>query len=147
MQNQAQLFDATACKFHQVVSVLLLAVAFVAGGSAGPWLVALVGAVFVMGRYWWPADIFRQIVWRVLEPAGLLRRRDVAEDHDTRRVARVLGGTILLASALLIGIAQSWAWLLVAAIAVMVALDAAFDVCLLCVMTYWSSSLRPACGR
>jgi MFS family permease len=142
MQKQAQLFDVTARKFHQVVSVLLLAIAFVAGGSGGAWLVALVGAVFVVGRYWWPADIFRQLVWRVLEPAGLLQRRDVAEDHDTRRIARVLGGTILLVSALLIGVAQSWAWLLVAAIAVMVFLDAAFDVCLLCVLTYWSGRLQ-----
>ena len=95
-----------------------------------------------MGGYWWPADIFRQLVWRVLEPAGLLQRRDVAEDHDTRRIARVLGGTMLLVSALLIGVAQSWAWLLGAAIALMGFLDAAFDVCLLCVMTYWSGRLQ-----
>ncbi len=142
MGSQPQLYDVTARKFHQGVSVLLLAVAFVVGGRAGAWLVALVGVVFVAGRYWWPADIFRQVVWRVLEPMGLLRRRDVEEDHDTRRIARVLGGAILLGSALLIGVAQSWAWLLVAAIAVMVFLDAAFDLCLLCVLFYWSGRLQ-----
>ncbi len=127
MHVSTQTFDVTARKFHQAMCVLILAVAFVLGNATGRWLVALVGIVLLAGRYWWPADIFRQLVWRALEPAGLLKRREVQEDHETRRVARVLGGAVLLVSAVLLSFGQSWSWILVAAIAVMIFLDAAFD--------------------
>jgi polyferredoxin len=120
-------FDVTARKFHQGVCVALLALAFVLGARSGLWLVALVGAVLLLGRFWWPADIFRQFNWRVLEPAGILKRREAQEDHETRRIARVLGGAVLLVSAALLGVNWLWAWLLVAAMAVMIFLDAAFD--------------------
>jgi dolichol kinase len=127
MQASTQSFDVTARKFHQAACVLVLAVAFVLGAPVGRWLVALIGLVLLAGRYWWPADVFRQLVWRVLEPAGLLRRREVQEDHETRRVARVLGGGVLLAAAVLLSLGQGWGWILVAAIGLMVFLDAAFD--------------------
>lgn len=136
MSNEAQMYDVTARKAHQALCVLFLAIAFVIGAGAGRWLVMLVGLILAAGRYWWPADVFRQLVWRVLEPAGLLRRREVQEDHATRGVARVLGGAILVAAAVLLSLGQGWAWLLVAAIGVMIFLDAAFDFCLLCALTY-----------
>ncbi len=136
MQAVAETHDITARKFHQALSVLFLAAGFVLGAAAGKWLVALIGIIMLAGRYWWPADIFRQLAWRVLEPAGILRRREVQEDHQTRRVARVLGGSLLLAAALLLHLGQSWAWLLVAAIGVMIFLDAAFNFCVLCALTY-----------
>jgi hypothetical protein len=127
MQASTQSFDVTARKFHQAACVLVLAVAFLLGAPVGRWLVALIGVVLLAGRYWWPADLFRQLVWRVLEPAGLLRRREVQEDHETRRVARALGGAVLLAAAVLLSLGQGWGWILVAAIGLMVFLDAAFD--------------------
>lgn len=123
----AESFDVTARKFHQGVCVALLAVGFVLGARSGLWLVALVGAVLLLGRFWWPADIFRQFDWRVLEPAGILKRREAQEDHETRRIARVLGGAVLLLSAVLLGVNWLWAWLLVAVMGVMIFLDAAFD--------------------
>ena len=123
----ADTFDVTARKFHQGVCVALLALGFILGARTGPWLVALVGAVLLLGRYWWPADIFRQFNWRVLEPAGILKRREVQEDHATRRIARVLGGAVLLLSALLLGLNLLWAWLFVAAMGIMILLDAVFD--------------------
>ena len=120
-------FDASARKFHQGVCVALLALGYVLGPPADAWLVGLVGAVLLIGRFWWPADLFRQLAWRVLEPAGILARREVAEDHATRRVARVLGGAALIASALAIAAGQAPAWVVVAAMAAMIGLDAAFD--------------------
>jgi hypothetical protein len=87
----------------------------------------------LLGRFWWPADVVRQLVWRVLEPAGILRRDDVHEDHATRRIARVMGGTLwLIAAALLALGATLLAWIIAVAIAVMVALDASLDFCALC---------------
>jgi len=125
--------DVTARKVHQWTMVALVAVGFVLGQPLGAAPVALAGAVMLLGRFWWPADVVRQLTWRVLEPRGLLRRREVHEDHETRRVARVLGGAVwLVAAALLLLHLPVLAWVLAFAIAVMVALDAAVDFCVLC---------------
>ncbi|TMC11634.1 MAG: DUF4395 family protein [Chloroflexi bacterium] len=127
------LYDVTARKVHQWAMVALVVVAFLVEGVPAAVLLVLAGAVMLLGRFWWPADVFRQLTWRVLEPAGLLRRRDVHEDHETRRVARAIGGAVWIAAAalLLLG-APILAWVLALAIAVMVALDAVADFCMLC---------------
>jgi hypothetical protein len=135
-------FDVSARKFHQALCVALLALAYVLGPPAAVVLVGLVGAVLLIGRFWWPADLFRQLAWRVLEPAGILSRREVAEDHSTRRVARVIGGAALLASALALAAGQPAAWVVVALLAVMIGLDAAFDFCALCWASYQLGRVR-----
>ncbi len=137
-----EIFDVSARKVHQWVCVALLAAGFVLGTPVGIWLVALIGVVMLAGRFWWPADIFRQVTWRVLEPAGIVRRREVQEDHDTRRVARVLGGIILLAAAALLAAGLGIGWVLSAAIGIMIALDAAFNFCVLCFLTYQVARLQ-----
>ena len=120
-------FDASARKFHQLTSVTLLAIAYVLG-TPGAWIVAALGVIFLLGRFWWPADILRQFAWRALEPAGLLPRRDVVEDHATRRIARVLGGLGFLVGAGLVAIGQPIAgWVIVGGLAIMIFLDGAFD--------------------
>ena len=127
------LYDVTARKAHQWTMVALVAVGFVVGEPRGAWPLVLAGLIMLVGRFWWPADLVRQFVWRVAEPAGWLKRVDREEDHATRRVARVLGGAIWLLSALLILLGFSTpAWVLTFAIAVMVALDASVDFCALC---------------
>lgn len=129
-----ELFDVTARKVHQWSMVALVAIGFLLGDHAG-WLpLALAGLVMLAGRFWWPADVFRQLTWRVLEPRGLLKRREVQEDHETRRIARVIGGAVWLVAAglLYFGVAQPVAWVLALLIAVMVVLDAAADFCALC---------------
>jgi hypothetical protein len=107
-------YDITARKTHQWAMVALIALGFVLGDSGG-WLpVALAGAIMLVGRFWWPADVVRQFVWRVAE-------------------ARVLGGSVwLVAAALLLSGATLAAWVLAFGIAVMVVLDAALDFCALC---------------
>lgn len=128
-----QTFDVTARKAHQWTMVALIAVGFVLGEPTGAWPLTLAGAIMLLGRFWWPADLVRQFVWRVAEPAGWLPRVEREEDHATRRVARVLGGVVwLLSAALVAGGFASAAWLLSAAIAIMVALDASVDFCALC---------------
>ena len=127
------MFDVTARKVHQWAMVALVALGFLLGGASAVVLLALAGAVMIAGRFWWPADVFRQVTWRFLEPAGLLRRREVHEDHETRRIARVIGGVAwLLAAALLLLHLPVVAWVIAFAIAIMVALDAAADFCMLC---------------
>ena len=113
--------------------VALIALGFVFGGSVGWVPVAAAGIIMLAGRFWWPADVVRQFVWRVAEPAGWLPRIEREEDHETRRVARILGGICWLVSAALILVGQApIAWALAALIGVMVVLDASVDFCALC---------------
>jgi len=126
-------YDVTARKTHQWSMVVLVVLGFVLGEPRGAFPLALAGAIMLVGRFWWPADVVRQFVWRVAEPAGWLKRIDREEDHATRRVARILGGVIWLGCAgLLFTDLAILAWVLVAAIGVMVALDASIDFCALC---------------
>src|SRR5438034_7789270 len=126
-------FDVTARKAHQWTMVFLVALGFVLGEPNGALPLALAGAIMLVGRFWWPADVVRQLVWRVAEPAGWLPRIEREEDHATRRVARILGGIVWLACAALVLLgAATLAWIMAAAIAVMVVLDASVDFCALC---------------
>jgi hypothetical protein len=127
------IYDATARKAHQWAMVALVAFGFILGEPNGALPLALAGLIMLVGRFWWPADLVRQFIWRVAEPAGWLQRRDREEDHATRRVARALGGAIWLACALLVIVGYATvAWLVAAAIVIMVALDASVDFCALC---------------
>lgn len=129
----AETFDVTARKAHQWTMVALVVAGFLLGNRVGPILLAVAGLIMLVGRFWWPADLVRQLTWRVLEPRGLLRRRDRVEDHQTRRLARVMGGVLwLVAAALVVAGLPVPGWALAGLIAVMVVLDAALDFCALC---------------
>ena len=127
------LYDVTARKVHQWAMVALVAAGFLLGGPVAVVLLAVAGLIMLLGRFWWQADVFRQLTWRLLEPYGVLRRREVHEDHETRRIARVLGGTVwLVAAGLLLLHLPLAAWTLAFLVAAMVVLDAALDFCALC---------------
>jgi len=130
---ETPLYDRTARKAHQWTMVALVVVGLILQGVPGGLLLTVAGVIMIAGRFWCPADVVRQLVWRVLEPAGILKRDDVHEDHETRRIARVLGGTIwLIAAASLLADNPILAWVLTLPIAVMVALDASVNFCALC---------------
>src|SRR3954454_9173201 len=121
LMTTAPLHDVTARKAHQFFMVALIGVGFVLGDRPGWALVALAGAIMLVGRFWWPADVVRQFVWRVAEPAGWLPRIERAEDHATLRVARIIGGTIWLLGAVMLLLGWSTvAWALSVLIAAMV---------------------------
>ena len=126
------LYDRTARKAHQWTMVVLVLAGLILGGIPGTVLLAIAGGIMLAGRFWWPADVVRQLTWRVLEPAGILRRDDVHEDHETRRIARIIGGAIWLLAALLLSVNPVIAWVITVPIAVMVALDASVNFCALC---------------
>jgi hypothetical protein len=126
-------YDITARKAHQWTMLGLLAVGFLVGEPASVVFVALAGAIMLLGRLWWQFDVVRQIVWRALEPWGVLRRYEAHEDRETRRIARTIGGLVWLAAAVLLAIrVTTVGWILTGAIAVMVLLDATVDFCALC---------------
>jgi len=126
-------YDRTARRAHQWTMIVLVGAGLILQGVPGSLPIAIAGAIMLVGRFWWPADVVRQFVWRALEPAGLLKRDDVHEDHETRRVARVIGGAIwLIAAAFLLAGIPAVTWVLSIPIGVMVALDASLDFCALC---------------
>src|SRR3984893_13121949 len=119
------LYDRTARKAHQWTMVVLVLAGLVLGGGAGVLLLAIAGGIMLAGRFWWTADVVRQLTWRILEPAGILKRDDVHEDHETRRIARIIGGAIWLLAALGLLVGNPvLAWVITVPIAVMAALDA-----------------------
>jgi len=126
------LYDRTARKAHQWTMVVLVLAGLILGGIPGVTLLAIAGAIMLAGRFWWPADLVRQLTWRVLEPAGILKRDDVHEDHETRRIARIIGGAIWLLAAALLAVNPVLAWVITVPIVVMVALDASLNFCALC---------------
>lgn len=131
--TELPVYDRTARKAHQWAMIALVAVGLLVQGAAGSLLLAVAGAIMLAGRFWWPADLVRQLVWRVLEPAGLLKRDDAHEDHETRRIARATGGAIwLIAAGLVLTGYSVLAWVISVPIAVMVALDASLNFCALC---------------
>jgi hypothetical protein len=131
--TETPVYDRTARKAHQWTMVVLVAAGLILQGVAGAVVLTVAGVIMLAGRFWWPADVVRQLAWRVLEPAGILKRDDVHEDHETRRIARVLGGTIwLFAAASMLAGNVVLAWVLTLPIGVMVALDASVDFCALC---------------
>jgi Domain of unknown function (DUF4395) len=130
-------YDVTARKTHQWTMVALVVVGFVLGGLVSEWvavaLLAVAGLIMLVGRFVWQADVVRQLVWGVLEPRGILKRVERVEDHHTRRIARVIGGTAWVVSAVLLAFGLTIAgWIIAFAIGVLVLLDAAFDLCVLC---------------
>src|SRR5437016_10577906 len=114
-------YDRTARRAHQWTMIVLVGAGLILQGVPGSLPLALAGAIMLVGRFWWPADVVRQFVWRVAEPVGWLARVDRAEDHVTRRAARILGGIVWLVSAALVLLGLSaLGWILAAAIAIMV---------------------------
>src|SRR5437016_10715326 len=124
---ETPLYDRTARKAHQWSMVVLAAAGLILQGIPGVLLLTLAGIVMLAGRFWWPADVVRQLTWRVLEPAGILKRDDVQEDHETRRVARIIGGVLWLLAAALLEVNPVLAWVITIPIAVMVVLDASLN--------------------
>ncbi len=135
--------DVTARKAHQYAVAALTALGLLLAGWAGAALVGVAGAVMLLGRFWWPADLFRQFVWRVAEPRGWLTRRDVPEDRQTRRIARALGGiALLLSAAALAADGRLIALLIGVPVGGMIVLDASTDLCLLCLVRYQARLAR-----
>ena len=135
--------DVTARKAHQYTVVALALLGLLAAGAAGAALLALDGVVMLVGRFWPPADVFRQFVWRVAEPRGWLAPRLVPEERGTRRVARALGGIafFVIAAALYTGNALL-AWIVAVPLCAMILFDAMVSFCALCFVHYQARRLR-----
>ena len=137
--HETECTDVTARRAHQfgVVGLSVLGIAFawiVPEMPTGGILLLAAGVIMGVGRYWTGADIFRQFVWRVAEPRGWVQADLVPEAMATRRVARVIGGLVLGAAALLAFADETVAATALTGMLVpMMLLDATASICLLCI--------------
>src|SRR2546423_14899163 len=90
------LYDRTARKAHQWTMVGLVVAGLILGGIPGIVLLAVAGGIMLAGRFWWPADVVRQLTWRGLEPARGPHGGRWAGGPRTRRLSRIIGGVRLL---------------------------------------------------
>src|SRR5438270_10145564 len=55
--NLPATYDVTARKTHQWTMVALIVVGFLLGEPRGAWPLLFAGAIMLVGRFWWPADL------------------------------------------------------------------------------------------
>jgi hypothetical protein len=135
--------DLTARKVHQYAVVAVAVFGVVIGGSLGAALMAFDGVVMLVGRFWGPADVFRQFVWRVAQPRGWLAPRLVPEEMGTRRIARALGGVAFFAIAAALAAGNSaLALVITVPLVAMILFDATVNFCALCFVNYQARRLR-----
>src|SRR5439155_1663422 len=81
-------YDRTARRAHQWTMIVLVGAGLILQGVPGRLPIAIAGAIMLVGRFWWPADVVRQfvggrgvawIVWR------LTVRRDCGRRSASRR--------------------------------------------------------------
>ena len=99
-----QTVDHSALKVNQTGIVATVLVAFVASfaGWAGLLLIPLLAIVLLLGTFAPRLALFKQIYFRVLKPAGIVKPRPVQDRPEPHNFAQGMGGFVLAAAALLI---------------------------------------------
>jgi hypothetical protein len=130
----SQVVDHSALKVNQAGIVVTVLVTFVGSffSLAFLTLIPLLGIVLLLGTFVPQLALFKQIYFKVLKPAGIVKPRPVEDRPEPHNFAQGLGGVFLgIASALLFvtPIASITLALLVAALAFV---NLAFGYCLGC---------------
>ena len=130
----SQVVDHSALKVNQAGIIVTVLVTFVGSffSLAFLTLIPLLGIVLLLGTFVPQLALFKQIYFKVLKPAGIVKPRPVQDRPEPHNFAQGLGGVFLgIASALLFvtPIASIALALLVAALAFV---NLAFGYCLGC---------------
>ena len=130
----SQVVDHSALKVNQAGIVVTVLVTFVGSFFSLTFLalIPLLGIVLLLGTFVPQLALFKQIYFKVLKPAGIVKPRPVQDRPEPHNFAQGLGGVFLgIASALLFvtPIASIALALLVAALAFV---NLAFGYCLGC---------------
>jgi hypothetical protein len=131
---QSQVVDHSALKVNQAGIIATVLLTFVGSffSLAFLALIPLLGIVLLLGTFVPQLALFKQIYFKVLKPAGIVKPRPVQDRPEPHNFAQGLGGVFLgIASALLFvtPIASIALALLVAALAFV---NLAFGYCLGC---------------
>ena len=132
--SASQVVDYSALKVNQTGIIVTVLVAFIGSFFSLTFLalIPLLGIVLLLGTFVPQLALFKQIYFKVLKPAGVVKPRPVQDRPEPHNFAQGLGGVFLgIASALLFvtPIASIALALLVAALAFV---NLAFGYCLGC---------------
>jgi len=126
--------DHSALKVNQAGIVVTVLVAFIGGLFFTPllFLIPLLAIVLLLGTFVPQAALFKQLYFRVLKPAGIVKPRPVQDRPEPHNFAQGLGGVFLvIASALLLPL-QVAGLALALLVAVLAFVNLAFGYCLGC---------------
>jgi hypothetical protein len=135
----ARRVDQTALRVNQSFIIGLLVLAFVVDS----WLlVALVGAVMLMGTAVPGLALFKQIYLRLLQPAGWLKANIIEDNPEPHQFAQGFGGTVVAVAVLALWSGQAAVgWALVWLVVLLAALNLLAGFCAGCFVYYQLSRL------
>ena len=145
MSAELQTVDHSALKVNQTGIIVTVLVAFIGSFfSQAIWLlIPLLAIVLLLGTFAPQLALFKQLYFRVLKPAGLVKPRPVQDRPEPHNFAQGLGGVFLGIATLFLYLATPTYGLVAAigpAIALLVAVLAfvnlAFGYCLGCQIYY-----------
>ena len=127
--------DHAALKVNQTGIIVTVLVAFVGGLFFAPllWLIPALAIVLLLGTFVPQAALFKQLYFRVLKPAGIVKPRPVEDRPEPHNFAQGLGGVFLVfASIALIPSLEVAGLVLALLVAVLAFVNLAFGYCVGC---------------
>ena len=138
MSTAQQTVDHSALKVNQTGIIVTVLVAVIGSAFFTPliWLIPLLAIVLLLGTFVPQLALFKQLYFRVLKPAGIVKPRPVQDRPEPHNFAQGLGGVFLvLASALLVPF-EIGGLALALLVAVLAFVNLAFGYCLGCQIYY-----------
>lgn len=98
------LVDHSALKVNQAGIVVTVLVAFIASfaGRAGVFLIPLLAIALLLGTFNPDLAVFKQLYFKVLKPAGIVKPRVVQDRPQPHNFAQGLGGGFLVIASILL---------------------------------------------
>jgi len=131
--------DHAALKVNQTGIIATVLVAFVGGLFFAPllWLIPALAIVLLLGTFVPQAALFKQLYFRVLKPAGIVKPKPVEDRPEPHNFAQGLGGVFLVvASIALIPSLEVAGLVLALLVAVLAFVNLAFGYCVGCQIYY-----------
>ncbi len=133
-QKSARMVDHSALRVNQAFIIVLLIVAFL----LDTWLlVALVGAIMLLGTAVPRFSLFKQVYARGLKPSGLVKSDVIPDNPEPHRFAQGFGGVVLAMAVLSLLLGQTvFGWALVWLVIALASLNLFLGFCAGCFLYY-----------
>jgi hypothetical protein len=134
MSTPATVVDYSALKVNQTGIIVTVLVAFAGSFFSTVFLalIPLLGIVLLLGTFVPPLALFKQLYFKVLQPAGIVKPRPVQDRPEPHNFAQGLGGVFLGISSILLFGFPVLAIAIALLVAVLAFVNLAFGYCLGC---------------
>ena len=132
--SSSSVVDYSALKVNQTGIIVTVLLAF-AGSFFSPGFLALIpllGIVLLLGTFAPPLAAFKQLYFKVLKPAGLVKPRPVQDRPEPHNFAQGLGGVFLGIASILLFVTPIASLALALLVAALAFVNLAFGYCLGC---------------